>query len=104
MTRLFPLMMLVPLVGCASSDNPPAASAPGDPKPLMVQIEGPGDLLISGYSVSQSELPELVQQWHVVSAVVTPGVTGVRFSDALRAVDALRAAGVKYVSIAKPTQ
>jgi biopolymer transport protein ExbD len=105
MTRLFSLMILIPLVGCASSDNPPtpAASAPTDLKPLTVRVMGAGDLQISGYTVTESDLPELVRQWHVVSAVVT-GDVGTRFSDALHAEDALRAAGVKYVSLVKPTE
>jgi biopolymer transport protein ExbD len=78
------------------SDSP----APRSAGQWIFHFDLNGHLYVGGYTVDENDLPELVKQWHVTSALVQ-GSPGSNFKDAVKIENELKAAGVANVSIAQ---
>ena len=93
---------LVLLAGCQTTANdssmplsPDASTKQGQ---LVILLDVAGEMHLGQWVVVDSDLPAIVQQRHITSAVVH-GQQGVKFSEALKAQSAIKAAGVADVTI-----
>ena len=103
MNRIAGLLVAALLVGCTTSPKPPAtsntpAANTDDPGRLVLEVDQSGGLHVAGYDVASADLPELVKQRHVTSAIVR-GYPNAKYGDALKAQAELKAAGVSDVTI-----
>lgn len=103
MKRIAGLLIAALLVGCTAapkaSDAPGTASAENNESGrLLLEVDQSGEMHVAGYTVAAKDLPELVKQRHVTSAIVR-GYTNAKYSDALKAQAELKAAGVPDVTI-----
>lgn len=101
------LLAAASLAGCSTADAPATASDPAPTPPPasasneLVVIVGPNEgLFVDGWSVGIDELAELARQRSARSAVIRPnGSFTPDFAHALKAQQALQAAGVQRVTI-----
>jgi biopolymer transport protein ExbD len=104
MNRYILSLLLLSLAGCQFSEggspSSPAMSSDIKSGQLVVELDMNNNMRVNGWTITQSDLPELVKQWHITSAVVR-GQQFSKFSEALKVQAALRAAGVSDVSIAE---